>query len=185
MKELLIKVKKGNYFLPKTLSKETVSFLNCMLQYDPKRRLSADKLFKHKFLKENYKEFQKIDLKEVKKKVKGSNIKINSIKNESIWDIFGDGVVDSINEVIDEEENKNSNELVEIGNSLTSSIFGEINNVDKIDQHIIKPNKLQNNLDEIFIKAMKQINIDSSIFEPKLLPFIPGLEPDIDNINII
>ena len=186
MKELLIKVKKGNYFLPKTLSKETVSFLNCMLQYDPKRRLSADKLFKHKFLKENYKEFIKIDLKEVKKKVKGSNIKINSIKNESIWDIFGDGVVDSINEVMDEEENKNSNELVEIGNSLTSSIFGEINIVDKNDQHKIKPkDKSQNNLDEIFIKAMKQINIDSSIFEPKLLPFIPGLEPDIDNINII
>ena len=51
---------------------------------------------------------------------------------------------------------------------------------------IITPKgKLQNNLDEIFIKAMKQINIDSSIFEPKLLPFIPGLEPDIDNINII
>ena len=94
--------------------------------------------------------------------------------------------MDSINEVMDEEENKNSNELVEIGNSLTSSIFGEINIVDKNDQHKIKPkDKLQNNLDEIFIKAMKQINIDSSIFEPKLLPFIPGLEPDIDNINII
>ena len=115
-----------------------------------------------------------------------SRNKIKSIKNESIWDIFGDGVVDSINEVMAEEENKNSNESVEKGNSPISSTPGEINTVDKNDRRGVVPGgELQNNLDEIFIKAMKQINIDSSIFEPKLLPFIPGLEPDIDNINII
>ena len=56
-----------------------------MLQNDPKRRLSADKLYNHKFLRLSAKEFNKIDLKEVKKKLKGSKIQINAIKNESIY----------------------------------------------------------------------------------------------------
>ena len=106
MKELLIKVNKGNYFLPKYLSKEAVSFINCMLQYDPKKRLSADKLYNHKFLRNKTNEFNKIDLKEVKKKLKGSKMQINSRKNESIWNIFGEGVVESIIEEVEIDEKK-------------------------------------------------------------------------------
>ena len=187
MKELLIRVNKGNYFLPKTLSKEAVSFLNCMLQYDPKRRFSAEKLFNHKFLKNNYEEFHKMDLKEVKKKVKGDKIQLNSKVNESIWRIFGEGIVESINEEMKEEDEKNSEELVGKYNLLSSSLFLEPNpEYKRKDSTKQKPqNKLKNNLDEIFIKAMKQINIDSVLYEPKLIPFLPGLETNINNINII
>ena len=187
MKELVNKVKKGNYFLPKTLSKETVSFLNCMLQYDPKRRLSADKLYNHKFLRLNIKNFSPMNLKELKKKVKGSKIQLNSRKNESIWDIFGDGIIESINEEMDkEEENDEQNKLAEKYDSLTSSTFFETNSDTTSDnKKKIPQNKERNNLDEMFLNAFKEINIDSILIEPRLIPFIPGLEPNIEStINI-
>ena len=44
MKDLVSKVEKGDYFIPTTLSKEAVSFLNGMLQYDIKKRLTAKQL---------------------------------------------------------------------------------------------------------------------------------------------
>ena len=54
MKELVSKVEKGNYFLPVNLSKEIVSFLNGMLQYDFKKRLSSEQLSRHKFLTKDF-----------------------------------------------------------------------------------------------------------------------------------
>ena len=39
MIELLGKVNKGDYFAPTTLSKESISFLNCMMQFDSTKRL--------------------------------------------------------------------------------------------------------------------------------------------------
>ena len=186
MKELLVKVNKGNYFLPKYLSKEAVSFINCMLQYDPKKRLSADKLYNHKFLRNKTNEFNKIDLKEVKKKLKGSKMQINSRKNESIWNIFGEGVVESIIEEVEIDEKKNKDELIGMYNSLTGSTFLEkyqnnqnnVNNNNKINK------KEGYNLEDMFWKAIDEINIDSISFKPKLTPFISGLEPNLQNLNI-
>ena len=186
MKELLIKVNKGNYFLPKYLSKEAVSFINCMLQYDPKKRLSADKLYNHKFLRNKTNEFNKIDLKEVKKKLKGSKMQINSRKNESIWNIFGEGVVESIIEEVEIDEKKNKDELIGMYNSLTGSTFLEkyqdnqnnVNNNNKINK------KEGYNLEDMFWKAIDEINIDSISVKPKLTPFISGLEPNLQNLNI-
>ena len=186
MKELLNKVNKGKYYLPKTLSKETVSFLNGMLQYDPKKRLTADKLYHHKFLRMNIKDFKNINLKEIKKNVKGSKIQLNSKVNKSIWDIFGDGVMESISEEIDEEENNKQKELAEICNSLTSSTFFESSRTNNTsNQNKTPKRKVRDNLDEMFLKAFNEINIDSVIFEPKIVPFMLGLEANIDNINHI
>ncbi len=88
MRELVSKVEKGNYYLPTTLSKEAVSFLNGMLQYDLKKRLSAEQLCNHKFLTKPYSELTKINLKEASQKIIGSQLQINSKKNQSIWVIF-------------------------------------------------------------------------------------------------
>ena len=89
MEELVNRIELGDYYVPITLSKETISFLNCMLQYDSKKRLSFDKLSKHMFLTKNVSEFTKINLDEMK------NIKvgviINTKDNGPIWDYFGDG----------------------------------------------------------------------------------------------
>ena len=50
--ELIEKIEEGNYRIPHhiLLSRETISFLNCMLKYDAKNRLSIDKLATQYFL---------------------------------------------------------------------------------------------------------------------------------------
>ena len=74
-------VKKGDYYVPTTLSKESISFLNCMLQFDSKKRECIDVLYNHEFLKKNPKEFkiikEKINLDEIKLNMNESNEFIN------------------------------------------------------------------------------------------------------------
>ena len=59
MTELIEDIKKGNYVVPSHLSKEVISFLNGMLQYDSSSRLSIWQLISHKFLIGNIKYFHK------------------------------------------------------------------------------------------------------------------------------
>ena len=94
MDELVLSVEKGEYYLPTTLSKEAVSFLNCMLQYNSEKRLSAEQLANHNFLKKNVSEFKKIDINELKnvKIIYQPTILINTKDNESIWENFGKGI---------------------------------------------------------------------------------------------
>ena len=94
MDELVISVEKGDYYLPITLSKEAVSFLNCMLQYNSEKRLSAEQLSNHYFLKKKVSEFKKIDINELKnvKIIYQPTILINTKDNESIWENFGKGI---------------------------------------------------------------------------------------------
>ena len=91
MKELLEKVNKGDYYIPITLSKEVVSFLNCMLQFEPKNRLSPDDLYNHSFLRKNVKEFGKIDINGLKniEIIDNSKIKVNINNNKTIFENFG------------------------------------------------------------------------------------------------
>ena len=90
LNELVQKVENGTYSVPTTLSKEVISFLNGMLQYDASSRLTIDQLANHNFLKKNVKDFQSIDMKKVSKKVDKNRdtLTINVKKNQSIWAIF-------------------------------------------------------------------------------------------------
>ena len=88
--ELIEKVENGTYKVPTNLSKESVSFLNSMLQYDASKRLSAEQLSQHQFLTKNINKFQKINLKQVYNKVDKEGLKINIKKNFSIWSIFNE-----------------------------------------------------------------------------------------------
>ena len=202
MKELLKKIKKGTYTLPKNISKEYISFLNCMLQYDPKKRKSAKLLCSHKFLKNDVKTFTKINLKEFKKHVKGEKIQINSIVNQSIWNVFGDGIVESIMEETEESDddgeiNIDKKSITETCNSLTGSIFQDDNdddndndndkkkNKNKKKKSTIKPKPEKNDLDELFWKSFDEMNFDSISIQPKFAPFIPGMDFKMTNINII
>ena len=87
MNDLVNKVEEGSYLVPKTVSKEVVSFLNGMLQYDSKYRLNAAELLKHPFLTKNVSEFTKIDTTKASKD-KNKDNDVN--KNKSIWAIFKD-----------------------------------------------------------------------------------------------
>ena len=90
LNELVQKVENGTYSVPTTLSKEVISFLNGMLQYDASSILTIDQLANHNFLKKNVKDFQSIDMKKVSKKVDKNRdtLTINVKKNQSIWAIF-------------------------------------------------------------------------------------------------
>ena len=88
MDDLVSKIEEGTYSVPTTLSKEVISFLNGMLQYDSNQRLNTEQLYKHAFLTKNVNEFHKIDMKKVSKKIDHNGLKINVKKNKSIWAIF-------------------------------------------------------------------------------------------------
>ena len=172
MKELLSKVEAGNYLLPTSISKEAASFLNGMLQYDPKQRLNAEKLYSHHFLTKDYKSLTKMNLNNVQKHLYGANLKINSKKNQnSIWVIF------------EEEESLDS---ISGGDMIST----EDNDIKKIDDEnpkpIIEPIKTVNEyqMDEKsimreFQNAFDEMNDDFIFIEPKLIPIIPGDDPAV------
>ena len=134
MAELLEKIRKGDYYLPKTLSKETISFINGMIQDKAENRLSAKKLLHHKFLKNNVNKFHQINLNEIKDNIKGSQIQINSKFNQSIWDIFGDGIGVSIMGLNGDEEEEDEKERKKLEEMIWKS-YDEIN----IDDITIEP----------------------------------------------
>ena len=101
IKELMKKVEKGNYTIPININftKETVSFLNAMLQYDGDDRLSADELGKHDFITKNVKEFSKVDLNAISDKIDDNGLNINVKANQTIWNIFNEDSSKELNPV--------------------------------------------------------------------------------------
>ena len=182
MKELVSKVEKGNYFLPSTLSKEAVSFLNGMLQYDFKKRLSAEQLYRHKFLNMNFKDLHKINLNEIKKNLMGSRININTKKNQSIWDVFGDGHFSVIL-----EDYEGENYVDEKKSEERSEEDDKKDNKENKEDNIIRQGTFKNgekklseeDLKKEFAKTFNFINDDFIYVEPKLIPIVPGDDPTV------
>ena len=81
-------VEEGNYHVPKYLSKESISFLNGMLQYDCARRQSAEVLSNHPFLTKNVKDFKSMNYTQIGHKLDGQGLKINIKFNQTIYDIY-------------------------------------------------------------------------------------------------
>ena len=90
MDDLIEKVENGSYEVPISMSYELVSFLNAMLQYNSENRLTASQLSRHDFIVKDIKYFKKIDLQKVSSKIKDDKLKMNTIKNKTIWSIFND-----------------------------------------------------------------------------------------------
>ena len=84
MDDLVKKVEDGSYNVPTNLSYEVVSFLNGMLQYEGKNRLTAEQLSRHDFLTKNVKDFKPLNLKQANREMSTKKL------NQSIWAIFGD-----------------------------------------------------------------------------------------------
>lgn len=199
IKELSNKVERGNYFLPSNLSKEVVSFLNGMIQYDHKKRLSAEQLLHHRFLKKPYSELTKIDLKEAHNKLVGSKIKINTKNNQSIWEIFEqdeDSELDKITSdifEIEEEKNENSGGKKDDTKCITNSsghknieiIQKGTENIEadtyKNNKKIINENIINDKIIKEFSEAFDIMNNDFIYIEPQLIPFVPGDDPFIIN----
>jgi serine/threonine protein kinase len=197
MKDLVSKVEKGDYFIPTTLSKEAVSFLNGMLQYDIKKRLTAKQLSGHKFIRKDFNQLQKINLKDFKNKqnVKGSKLRINSKMNQSIWDVFGDGQCSVVLEDFDQENmveedstndsNDQDNDNVNFAQQINTQDNGKkITSNYKPPKIIDKPANQekplnQKALEKEFMRVFEMVNDDFIFIEPKLIPIIPGDDPNV------
>ena len=164
--ELVKKVEEGSYKLPTTISKEAVSFINGMIQYDFKKRSSAEELYNHPFLNKPFSSLTKIVIKGSSNKVIGNQILMNARKlNESIWDVFGEESVVLNN--INNDTNIKINNFTNI-NPKPDPIIPEIKNK-KVD------------LKKEFQNAFDEMNEDYIYFEPKLIPIIPGDDPSVIN----
>ena len=90
MKDLMKKVEEGNYVIPfnKNFSKEAVSFLNSMLQYNPEDRASINELAVHDFILKNVNEFTQADLNQIFNKINRKGLVINVKENKTIQKVF-------------------------------------------------------------------------------------------------
>ena len=99
VKDLYKKVEEGNYIVPTYLSKEVVSFINGMLQYDSQKRLTCEELSRHRFLTRNTKEFNPIDFELVKNKLGNDGINFNTKNNTTMWNIFNEETEGKLNSI--------------------------------------------------------------------------------------
>ena len=139
--ELISKVKKGDYSLDvKDLSDEILSFLNCMLQYDPKKRLSAKELAKHQFLTKKTDEFKTVDTSQISYKInKYGVLTLNIINNETIKRLYPFNPDKDKNEIFnsltinldlisDQFSNKSANDTSNQDDSSNNTNHNDINN---------------------------------------------------------
>ena len=166
MDELVEKIENGTYTVPTNLSKEVISFINGMLQYESTKRLSCEELSRHPFLTKEVKDFHPIDIQKVSKKVEDKKLKINVKQNKSIWAIFN----------ADDEE-----KLIKIdGNQ-----FGDNKNQAKrlVSQANIAP-KLENQ--NIPIRRENSAQMDSKDSDNNYGPMLPsqGIPGNPTNQNI-
>ena len=147
MDELINKIEDGTYVVPTNLSKEIISFLNAMLQYDSHARLNSLELSRHVFLTSNVKDFHSIDMAKVSKKVDNKGLQINVKRNKTIWSIFNADDEDKLNKItgkqldhpIDENEEIEHEKMSSAGASLPSSSQGiPGNNVKEIQGGDVK-----------------------------------------------
>ena len=129
MGDLVDKVKEGKYKIPSTLSKEVISFLNCMIIYDPNYRLSAKELQRHSFIVKDVKDFSYINAKKASK-----NDKIK--KNQSIWAIYNEE-----DEFINIKDN-NSNKPIEPIPEESKIESGHNNNIHKEKKELKRNNTM-------------------------------------------
>ena len=85
LQDLYNKIKKGEYSIPNSLSREAADFIGKMLIKDENRRFSCDELLKHDFLNKNVSEFKPVTVMNIQGVVaqKGQFIIVDSGANPS------------------------------------------------------------------------------------------------------
>ena len=141
IKDLVEQEDQGDYSIPINfeISKEIISFLKSMLQYNGENRLSAEELSKHEFLVKDVKNFAKINFQLMSNKIENGmlnfNIKHNStliqyIKNdEKCLPKIGNSRLKKINKNEEEKNNliyldkKVNNQFISIKNPISNNYF--------------------------------------------------------------
>ena len=193
--ELVEKIEKGEYTVPTSLSKELISFINGMLQYDPKRRLTIGQLANHRFLTKNINEFERIDFRKVNKNLVKSRLKLNVKQNQTIWAMFDEEDEKKLMQInsdygndkpITEDqsfENKLSNKYS--GNIINNN--NNIYNVNANNKRFSLPVKSKNNIDNNASESTVMDNVgnnNSNKINNQVLNNKPSLQNNNININM-
>ena len=164
MEDLVKRTEEGKFRLPANLSKETISFLNYMLRYDPKKRLDINQLSRHNFITKNIKDFTKIDRNKLANNLEESHLlfdmkttvvgylKEKMLEEKEELDEFQKEFIDKIN-IAEEKNNKIEKE----------------NNNQKFIENI-----KMDNIEKLIWESIDIINNDAMSIEPRLIPLIPG-----------
>ena len=206
--ELVSKIQKGNYKIPKNLklSKEAISFINGMLQYNPEKRLSIDQLANHNFLIKNVKDFKEIDLTKAAKVDQKSDLVFNA--KESVWDIFESSIKD-LDGVSSNDLSKNQQSYNGPKNGISGQVEDILSNrmnnltVESQSQKSKNNNFVENensssrstssNVEKInltedkkkaILKAFDDMNADFFYLEPMLIPIVPNTEQKALQLDI-
>ena len=204
--DLLEGIQKGNYSIPNNLklSKEAVSFLNGMIQYNPQSRLDINALANHDFLVKDIKSFHFIDIKKAEEKFMNKNeIVINAKECQSIWYILDTdnkennkkiNLEEIPNEIINDKIN-NKNFIGKRINKQQEDYLGDLNREMKnnnnygdryknINNNINNENKDNLTLENLLDNTFNEINHDFFFMEPIFIPFPPIEETSIFQIDI-
>ena len=202
--ELLSKVQRGNYKIQNNLelSVEAVSFLNAMLQYDPKLRLDINNLAKHKFLTLNSKKFTPLNLQKVQQKFSNGDLILNS-KNitKSVLSIFeiNNGNLQDIDPKMidpnaqgymgDKEQIKSPQEDYVTNMSNYFNKMSLKDNVKSSDEQIPKKPGAEikielKDLKDLLNDAFDKMNKNFYYIEPMLIPIVPNTDPKILQLDI-
>ena len=171
MEDLVKLTQKGIFKISADISKETVSFLNYMLRYDPKKRLDINQLSKHKFIVNDVKNFQKIDKNQLGNILDGSKLVIDLKK--TYIDFLKESMFPEKEEEEEDEFTENWRLKLKEAEIKGNKIKRNPEEEKDIEQRPIK------NIEKFIWEAIDKINSDSMSFEPKLIPFIPGVNKNI------
>ena len=97
VQELSSKIEEGNFKIPITLARETISFLMDMLQYDSNKRSSASEISSHPFLIKYIGDFTYIDLRKVFHKINYDKLYLNIKDNKTICSVVNEEGVKQLN----------------------------------------------------------------------------------------
>ena len=198
--DLLKKIQEGNYKISRSLrlSKQCISFLKGMLQHDPKKRLDINDLARHKFIVNEYRTFEVLELQKREEKDIILNTKedtfsvLGSVFAHSGEDIekmdIGDGVDRTIKE-------KKEGMGIICGQQPQEDILGGVDRgVSKMNiaheegnsggrgkgEHVQIDDNMKKTLNDMF----DQINRDSLYIEPMLMPIIPKSDETLLKLEV-
>lgn len=191
--ELLRKIQEGNYKISHSLklSKQCISFLKGMLQHDPKKRLDINDLARHKFIVNNYRTFevlelQKRDEKDIILNTREDNFSILGsvfVTNQDIEKINSDDIDNTITRETHQKgiTGQPNDVLGGLDTHLNDmNIAHEAGNTQKHTQHAQIDDNTKKTLNDMF----DQINKDSLYIEPMLMPIIPNSDEKLSRLEV-
>jgi serine/threonine protein kinase len=134
----LDKINKGIYNIPASLklSKQSISFLNGLLQHDPKKRLGIEDIIYHEFLTLDVSKFESINL----NNSKNITLSTKDEKQGNFWSLF---------------ETPGNEDISKI----PAKLYSNSPYVEKINERVIRDNQLEDYLGSM-MQYMGDLKLD-------------------------